>query len=633
MVERIVGGVVMPYRPESRERGNQRELVGWFGVVAVWMARFVFALALAGAVGLGVASLFGACAAGYDRNWDLDLDPPRLVALSGLSIGDPGALLVLSPLDPLQAEFSEPLDAASVDQDHIVLVEGVAGAACRRDADCPSLVQGAASFCVDEVCHASPVGQAFCKDLERVPLSESRWKLVVPAVVQVGMDSTVTVTPLVPLTPNRLYSLAVGPVQDLAGNPVVDGQGRVATLVVHFVTSDPFRSCVPVHLVRPSDGADRVPTNLPLVVLRAEQPLDPGALAGMTLHAAGNTGSVVANWRTCKDEPEGIGACYEGAIAGELAPASRYEVTAAAPQPGQACAVVRAAQNLSGSGSEEDGNGAQTVGFVTASGPDLSPPTIALSPVVQVGPCIEISVDGDEPVTARTTLWRMGGAGQGEPLLSLEQRDEALRHRFLIDVAALGAVGDLDVLAQGLDAVGHEAWAGPVTASMAPTARRVVITEVLSNPAGKEPDQEFVEVLNLEDQPVDLGGWTLSDSVDGQADALPDVTLAPGQYGVIVGDRYDPDGGSDPAPQLGSVLVRCDSSLGSAGLANAGEPVFLRNAEGVIASALAHPIDMSSSKDNGCSVERTAAAACPQDPVWAPNRDGTSTPGGPNSWW
>jgi len=194
--------------------------VGWLWVVMIWMVRFLFALALAGALGLGMATLVGGCATGWDSHWNLDLDPPRLVALSGLSVGGPGDLLVLSPLDPLQAQFTEPLDPAFVDQDHIVLVEGIVGSDCHDDAHCPPQVQGAASFCVDEVCQASPVGQAFCRDLDSLPLTESRWKQVVPAVIQAGPDVTVTITPLAPLAPNRLYSLAIGPVQDLGGNPI-----------------------------------------------------------------------------------------------------------------------------------------------------------------------------------------------------------------------------------------------------------------------------------------------------------------------------------------------------------------------------------------------------------------------------
>jgi len=403
--------------------------------------------------------------------------------------------------------------------------------------------------------------------------------------------------------------------------------------VIHFVTSDPFRSCVPVHLVRPRDGADQVPTNLPVVVLSAERPVDGDALAHLTVQAAGGGPSVLGGWHACQDPVESPNVCYEATVLGELAPTSRYELMAGVPQPGRKCAVVRSAAKLAADGSADDHPGFETVGFVTASGPDLVAPTITLSQVAQVGPCIEILIDGDEPITVQTSLWPSGSAGQNQPLLSLDQQESSVRHRFLVDVATLGGVGDLDVLAQGQDVVGHEAWAGPVSASIAPVADRVVITEVLANPSGKEPDQEFVEVLNLDDQAVDLGGWTLSDSADEQGDELPSVIVEPGQYGLIVGSRYNSDGAADPAPAVGSVLVRCDSSLGSGGLANAGEPVYLRNAEGMVASALIHPSDMSNSRYNGRSLERTAAVACPAAPAWAANRDGTSTPGGPNSWW
>jgi hypothetical protein len=49
---------------------------------------------------------------------------------------------------------------------------------------------------------------------------------------------------------------------------------------------------------------------------------------------------------------------------------------------------------------------------------------------------------------------------------------------------------------------------------------------------------------------------------------------------LIVPSEFDPDdtaSGRDVVPPAGAILVRVDASLGSGGLSNSGEPLFLRD--------------------------------------------------------
>ena len=115
----------------------------------------------------------------------------------------------------------------------------------------------------------------------------------------------------------------------------------------------------------------------------------------------------------------------------------------------------------------------------------------------------------------------------------------------------------------------------------APPMAHVIINEVLANPVGEEPQQEWVELYNDGLAPAHLLGWQLED-VGGEA-SLPDVTLPPGAFALVVNESFDPESEWDPMPPPNVPLLRV-AELGNNGLANGGEPMRLRNAMGVIVS-------------------------------------------------
>lgn len=115
----------------------------------------------------------------------------------------------------------------------------------------------------------------------------------------------------------------------------------------------------------------------------------------------------------------------------------------------------------------------------------------------------------------------------------------------------------------------------------APVTPHVVINEVLANPLGPEPTEEWVELVNDGSTAVGLAGWVLSDV--GGSTTLPAHWLQPGAFALVVRDDFVPDDGLDPAPEPGVALLRVPS-IGSHGLSNAGEPLKLVDPSGQVRS-------------------------------------------------
>ena len=66
----------------------------------------------------------------------------------------------------------------------------------------------------------------------------------------------------------------------------------------------------------------------------------------------------------------------------------------------------------------------------------------------------------------------------------------------------------------------------------AQTVNHLVISEVLYDPVGTEPDGEWIEIFNPTGSSVALSGWKLNDNSSSQ-DIIPNLTLSPGQFLVL----------------------------------------------------------------------------------------------------
>jgi hypothetical protein len=124
-----------------------------------------------------------------------------------------------------------------------------------------------------------------------------------------------------------------------------------------------------------------------------------------------------------------------------------------------------------------------------------------------------------------------------------------------------------------------------VTGQDGPT---IAVTEVLADPNGSEPAQEFVEIMNFGPFPVDLSGWMVDDNGDanGGSNLIADNTvLEPGQVAIVVSASYNPEDGQDPAPAPSARIIILNSTVCSNGLKNSeAETVELYDASGRLVS-------------------------------------------------
>jgi hypothetical protein len=156
----------------------------------------------------------------------------------------------------------------------------------------------------------------------------------------------------------------------------------------------------------------------------------------------------------------------------------------------------------------------------------------------------------------------------------------------------------------------------------APARRHLVLNEVLANPAGPEPDGEWLELVNDSERSASLSDLWLEDS--GGHVRLPDVELGPGEIALIVSDDFRASAVDVPVPD-GVRLLRVPS-LGLRGLSNGGEALLLVGPEGVVSR-----FPLLAALHAGRSMARRTLDGSDDDPAgFAEQRAFGATPGAPN---
>jgi len=120
-----------------------------------------------------------------------------------------------------------------------------------------------------------------------------------------------------------------------------------------------------------------------------------------------------------------------------------------------------------------------------------------------------------------------------------------------------------------LDPDGHRRTFVATFSTVAGPPPHPVLTEVRAVAATPQAGGEYVELLNLGEEPLDLSGWRLekrtsAGSLAGCTVAAVAATLPPGAFGLIVGGAWD---GRYPAP-ADTVRVTCGVSTLAGGLAD-----------------------------------------------------------------
>jgi hypothetical protein len=223
------------------------------------------------------------------------------------------------------------------------------------------------------------------------------------------------------------------------------------------------------------------------------------------------------------------------------------------------------------------------------------------------GPCLAVSFSTDEPATGSVSV-AVGGVQIDPPAGSGQTRFD-----LGIPLGPLPPASAATVTVTATDLAGNSAVSAPFAFTTPAALPPIAITEVLANPAGPEPQQEYVELRNLGDTDLPLGGLRLQDSKGG--DDLPAETLAAGGYALVVTATYDPDEGSDPAPRAGTLLVRVDTRLGGDGLSNSGEAVQLVQGDAVV-SSYGGWVSVSAGSWSGNAVHRLIQTACDRSDAW-----------------
>lgn len=343
-------------------------------------------------------------------------------------------------------------------------------------------------------------------------------------------------------------------------------------------------------LVDPAAGAAGVPLNLTGVIVRFPGEIVWGS-SGLVLCDGGPAvPSSLPAPADCTDG--GAGACY------------RVDLQAPLP-PSVACSVALAPGATDPSGAVLAPG---VIGvFQDSAEADTTPPVIGDVAVKVSGPCLEVAFSSDESAAGDVTI-QAGGveldvpAGAGQTSFDVS-----------IPLGALPPSVPATVAATAIDLAGNLATSAPFAFTTPVAVPPIAITEVLANPAGPEPQQEYVELRNLGDAPVSLSGLRLTDSKGG--DDLPEQTLGAGAYALVVTSSYDPAEGSDPAPRAGTMVVRVDSRLGSDGLSNSGEPVQLLQGDAVV-SSYGGWVSVSAGSWNGKAVHRLVQSACDTPAAW-----------------
>ncbi|MDC0715404.1 hypothetical protein [Nannocystis bainbridge] len=528
---------------------------------------------------------------------DADLDGPRIVATD---LPGPRALEV-PVAGPWQLEFSEPLDPHRL---RLALLAWETVGACELTPECDE------GSCERGRCQTDPIATADLRAVERgEPLDDA-----IPITVDLEdlpsrPGTTLRITPDRPLAPHARHSLLVF-ARDRRGAPLVDDDGEAAVWRRDLVTAGPASSGPAPRLVSPPPGADLVPTDLARVDIAFARPVDARASDTLELRSP-DPPRELRDPVPCPGWVPGL--CLSFRTSEPLAPGVVYEL---------------------GGGSLRDRAGRLLVpprefaAFRTGPGPDLSPPDLASLAFVQIGRCLHARLHAREPLRLRLVV----GPEARELVAPAGPVDLGLR----LDAPAGARV---TATLQAWDLAGRTAERSEehvLGDSFDRGAPPLALAEVLANPRGREPAQEFVELADLRTtgDPLLVSGLRLVDGPAGAVeldggDPLPPFTSAPGQRHLIVPAAYDPDQGDDPGPPPGTSLLRVDASLAAGGLKNSpGEALLL-----VFEAGAKGPVALDSYggwHDPGDLPGRSLArdpGGCDTPAAWAPHPSGRANPG------
>ncbi|HYJ10429.1 MAG TPA: lamin tail domain-containing protein [Polyangiaceae bacterium] len=248
--------------------------------------------------------------------------------------------------------------------------------------------------------------------------------------------------------------------------------------------------------------------------------------------------------------------------------------------------------------------------------PGIAPPNDCLGDEVVPGGCLEIQ---DDRLFIRSrgdaALWQLSQPRSAQLSLS------AFERHLLLDGLTPGV--SYELLGQVVFGSGEQS---PVATRFKtrPAQRHLVISEVLANAVGAEPESEWIEVVNDSSRRASLADVWLEDAAGSVP--LPDVELAPGALALLVGAGFRASALDVPPPPEVQLIEL--PALGARGLSNSGESLLLVGREGVLSRfpALAAP------RAGRSLARRTPATADDDARGFAEHGAPGASPGLPNSF-
>ncbi len=395
---------------------------------------------------------------------------------------------------------------------------------------------------------------ALVLDAARRPLSRATLARVVRTRLEV-FEERVRITPSEALLPRAAYTILLA-----AFAEGTRGGSRGAAITLEATVSAALDAGARLRASFPADGSLDVPTNVASIALGFDglvEIVDPPTLSD----ADGTPIASSATLAPCESIGLEGSACLLIAPHGEL-------------PPGRAC-VVRASGLRDATTAPID---VDDVRFITALERDAAPPTL-LAPrscaideraapwgcVLADDRSVRVAIEASEPVrfelrSSRAIARAVAPRGLFE--LRLGPTEPATEVRGTLSLTDLaGLVASFDV----------------ALSTLAPLAP-ITITEVCANPRGPEPRQEWIELGNFGDAPVSLEGLAIADRADALGTTITSArVLVPGARVLLVGEGFDPSLEGVPP---GAPLVVVGRSIVPSGIANAGEPLYLRDAAG-----------------------------------------------------
>lgn len=137
----------------------------------------------------------------------------------------------------------------------------------------------------------------------------------------------------------------------------------------------------------------------------------------------------------------------------------------------------------------------------------------------------------------------------------------------------------------------------------------LLISEVLYDPPGTEPDEEWIELYNSASSPIELTDWTIGDNMSTEV-ISPTVTIPVGGCLVIAASE---DFSTNYPDFTGDIVFVADGRIGN-GLGNSGDRLILKDSEGTVIDQMSYGTDVTAfdppcpDVSEGHSLERSPAS-------------------------